>query len=268
MNTSAPLRYVPLKQRTLRRLLACCTVICLSQVQASECFNFADTYYQQVYCEIKASGKGNGLPSFLDFRRNTEQMQALLLKPHARKAGVKFELPATTKPVVSVKKTLPAPTLPAGGSDCTVAGLELHCAAASYRLVTNLPNNRLEAGALSAENAMNLPGFSGNRLQAAEVETYLTTAYQHYLQKMMAIGLGGSTMSYGKFAYLFEDLGRKGVSFADRFEVMYRYLKADKRNLSVPVRASLPAGFDTGNCYAIAQWMVCQAGMHNFVFAN
>ena len=49
----------------------------------SKCFVHAETYYEQIYCEIKEQGKGKALPAFVDFRKNNEVTQALLLKRDA-----------------------------------------------------------------------------------------------------------------------------------------------------------------------------------------
>lgn len=237
--------------------------------QANQCFNFAETYYQQIYCEIKADGQGAGLPSFADFRRNEEQMQALLLKPFARRAGIVLRMPGRREVVAKVAETPPlSEAKPVAPDSCEPDGLRLVCVRAVWQLVVNQPNDKLSEGALSDDRRMALPPFRGDRSQVAEVSRYLVESYHHYLEKMMAIGLGGSTLAYGKFAYLFEDLTRRGVSFEERFEVMYRYLKADKRRLSVPVRKSLPDSLDTGKCFGLKNLFVCQAGVTNLVFSR
>lgn len=244
-----------------------CAVLCYLPIMsaANSCFNFAETYYQQLYCEIRASGQGAGLPSMLDFRRNNEQMQALVLKPYARKAGIAMQMPKVSQPLVRVSKTPPAE--PSNrDSACVVQAAALLCGSDHYQLVSNLPNEALAPGTLSAGHAMALPVYRGSRQDAAAINRYLESSYYHYLQKMMAIGLGGSTLSYGKFAFLFEDLASKGISFGERFEVMYRYLKADKQKLQVPIRKELPREFDPQRCFPLRELQVCQAGLVNLVF--
>jgi hypothetical protein len=72
--------------------------LAVNVVQAkSLCFTLAETYYQQLYCEIKASGKAQGLLHFDDFRRNELLMQTLLLKQYASRLGINVVLPDTTK---------------------------------------------------------------------------------------------------------------------------------------------------------------------------
>lgn len=256
------------------RYLACAVLFCLpvlaclpSVAAANTCFNFADTYYQQLYCEIRASGQGAGLPSMLDFRRNNEQMQALILKPYARKAGIAMQMPKATAPVARVSKSPPVTSQPtATAAACVVQAADLVCGNNHYALVSNRPNEALAPGALSASQHMALPLYRGSRQDEAAISAYLEASYYHYLQKMMAIGLGGSTLSYGKFAYLFEDLASKGISFGERFEVMYRYLKADKQKLQVPIRTDLPREFDPRACFPLHELQVCQAGLVNLVF--
>ncbi|MEH6529416.1 MAG: hypothetical protein V7718_05685, partial [Porticoccus sp.] len=57
------------------------------------CLLLAENYYEQLYCEVKAMGQGRRLPSLLDFRRNNELTQAMLLKRPAAKVGIEVVLP-------------------------------------------------------------------------------------------------------------------------------------------------------------------------------
>lgn len=253
-----------------RCLLFMVLLLLAGALSANSCFNFAATYYQQLYCEIQASGKGAGLPSFTDFRRNNEQMQALLLKPYARKAGLEIHMPRSSK----TARTPPVATADSEAFaaesdrfvDCQVDTLTLRCAAGNYQLVRNQRNDQLADEVLSNTFKMALPIFRGDAQQASAVNTYLAAAYEHYLQKMIAIGLGGSTMRYGKFAYLFADLNDKGLDFSQRFEKMFSFLKADKRKLRVPVRSAIPAGLDVKQCFALGTFVLCPMGQFNLVF--
>lgn len=242
---------------------------CSVGVSANTCFNFAETYYQQIYCEIKATGKGSGLPSFTDFRRNNEQMQALLLKPFARKAGVAMPMPQPAKKAIAVSRDIEQVAAAQDNfSSCSVSALLLQCAAGDYQLVRNQANNQLATGVLAADYRMNLPRYHGDVSEDAAVNAYLVDAYQHYLQKMIAIGLGGSTMRYGKFAYLFADLNSKGMDFSDRFEKMFGFLKKDKRRLNVPVISSIPGQLDLAQCFSLQQFLLCPLGQKNLVFTR
>lgn len=234
-------------------------------VQAGSCFLVADTYYQQLYCEIQASGKGAGLPSLADFRRNNERMQALLLKPYANRAGIDIKMPVTSSQPRPVAKTISVQDQ-SRATACTVDQLAVTCSGKRYDLVVNQPRDRLSPGVLDSQFKLDLPVFSGSRQDAAAVNTYLLDSYRHYLDKMMAIGLGGSTLSFAKFAFLFEDLAAREVSFRDRFERMFFYLKSDRKKLQVPVRTELPREFDPAYCYPILDLITCQVGLVNLVF--
>ena len=113
---------------------------------------------------------------------------------------------------------------------------------------------------------MDMPTFRGSLSDRDAVEQYLRKSYQHYLFKMMDIGLGGSTLSYGKFAYLFDDLNSKGVSFGKRFEAMYGYLKKDKKTLSVPAKSQAPSELTPDDCYRLDVLLVCRLGVNNWLF--
>lgn len=255
----------------MRWLLGILTGLLSVNVWGNSCFPFAETYYQQIYCEIQASGKGSGLPSFGDFRRNNEQMQALLLKPLARRAGVAMAMPKPKpqgKTVVVSREINRSQVSPQNLAGCQVEALTLVCPAGRYQLIRNQANDALATGVLATNFRMDLPVFQGNLQQQAAVDQYLVTAYQHYLKKMLAIGLGGATMNYGKFAFLFADLNSKGLDFSARFEKMFTYLKADKQKLRVPVRQSIPRELDTSQCYALPSWLVCPVGLANLLFAR
>jgi hypothetical protein len=63
----------------------------------------------------------------------------------------------------------------------------------------NQGNESLRVGALEASKTMQLPVFDN-----MDIETYLAKAYEHYLNKMIDIGLAGVTLSYGNFEYIFK----------------------------------------------------------------
>lgn len=253
--------------QTMKRLLL---VLLWTPVTAlaNGCFLVADTYYQQLYCEIKAAGQGAGLPTLADFRRNNEQMQALLLKPYAVRAGIEIKMPVRHRPTTTsdTPRKASVAAAPQTVSPCRASGLMLECGDSSFQLVVNQPNALLEPGVLAADFAMNLPSYKGSVEDVAALQAYLLHSYEHYLRRMMAIGLGGSTLSYAKYAYLFNDLYDRGVSFSARFEKMFSYLKADKKTLQAPRRTQLPREFDPQYCIAVGALMVCQVGLVNLVF--
>lgn len=234
------------------------------------CFSLAENYYQQLYCEVKASGKGAGLPGFYDFRRNDEMMQALLIKQFAGRIGVKVVMPKpAARQLTAAAITRNSPSLITGqvlAERCQRQGNSIRCSEGHYYLVGNKNNALLEAAVLEPENKMALPVYQGSMADRNAVGIYLNESYHHYLQKMLTIGLGGSTLSYGKFAYLFADLKARGVDFSERFETMYSYLKKDKKILAVPAKATAPEDLRLDDCYPLQQLLVCSVAMNNWLF--
>ena len=72
--------------------------------QAS-CFSQAETYYEQVYCEVKGSGRGRSLPAFFEFKNNNQITQALLLKREAAAIGVVIKIPKPSSTNASTSST-------------------------------------------------------------------------------------------------------------------------------------------------------------------
>lgn len=231
------------------------------------CFALAASYYEQVYCEVKASGKGNDLPPLYEFQRNNERMQGLLLKRYAQRIGVNLKMPASNKAKRSNKSNVSVSLSSVNAlGDCVRENNTIRCGERTFRLIGNKPNTQLASSVLAESNAMDLPPFAGNMGDEGAVNDYLTKSYGHYLRKMIDIGLGGATLSYGKFAYLFDDLNDKGVSFTGRFETMYRYLKKDKLSMNVPSNATAPADLSIEDCYKLDALLVCRVGMRNWLF--
>ena len=113
---------------------------------------------------------------------------------------------------------------------------------------------------------MAMPGFPGLYTDDLGVNDYLLVSYEHYLDKMLVIGLAETTMSYGSFSYLFKDLHDKGVSFTERFEKMYFYLKQDKKNLAVNRRVLPPENMTLEDCYPLKNFWVCGSNKKNYLY--
>ena len=243
------------------------TVAAASSANADKrCFSLANSYYQQVYCELDARGKAHGLPTFFDFSQNNETTQALLLKRPARSAGIELAMPAAAATPQATKAIKPVEQMSAGLRGCEYRGDTIDCPGYRYALVGNRANSRLADDALSASNQLRLAHYRGSLDDVAAVERYLLQAYEQYLDKMLTIGLGAATLSWGKFYYLFMDLNAKGVSFSDRFEVMYHYLKMDKSAMAVSEKVSLPANGELSDCIDLGQDIVACGGGKNAVY--
>ncbi|MEH6558501.1 MAG: hypothetical protein V7708_11930 [Oceanicoccus sp.] len=230
------------------------------------CFTHAESYYQQVFCQVKAAGKGKHLPPFYEFKKNNETTQALLLKRVAQQIGINLKMPGKQKIEMIENRRGPVRTKAQDGAYCTRDDNKIRCGDTTYRLVANRANSELASGALAAGNRMGLSVYGGSVTDANAITEYLLLNYQRYLNKMIAIGLGGATLSYGKFSYLFEDLRSKGVSFSGRFETMYSYLKKDKKTLSAPSRSSAPDELAIEDCDRLGNLMVCRLGRINWLF--
>ena len=225
------------------------------------CFSMAKTYNEQLYCEIQASGAGDDLPSFNQFQKNPALTQSLLLKPYARKLGltIKIVTQATAQPEATSAYRV---TDSHGNLGCCDFKKEvISCDKKLYHFMSNQRNESLRVGALDANNTMQLPVFD-----KGELDTYLVKAYEHYLNKMIDIGLAGATLHYGNFEYIFHDLRVQDIDFTQRFETMYRYLKKDKRNIGIN-KSSAPAGLTAKECFLLDTLLVCSRGHYNYIYS-
>lgn len=238
-------------------LLILLLISSLSALADSFCFAKAKTYYQQLYCEAKSRGYGSKLPGFYDFQRNNEMTQALLLKGPARSLGIALSMPVVVRqqPVFAV--SAPTATASRSMSDCHLTGALIVCGNRLFHYRANQLNNALDNRALDESNSMAIPEFQGSYTDGQAVTSYLLTSYEHYLDKMLVIGLAEATMAYGSFAYLLNDLHDKGVSFSGRFEKMYFYLKQDKKQLAVSRHAQPPENMILDDCYPLQNFWVC-----------
>lgn len=254
-----------IKKSLLLGVLSVCTLC----TQADDfCFLQATTYYEQIYCEVKAKGKGRSLPAFFDFQRNEPLMQALLLKRPAAKADIDMAMPVDEKNDIRPTATSPRSTSTSSALDrCALSANVIRCGSGRYQLVGNLANSKLTEVALSKSNKMGLAGFSGNLSNESQVTDYLISQYQRYLEKMMEIGLGAVTLSLEKFHFLFYDLSQRGVSFSSRFETMYQFLKKDKKNISVSENFNADPGLSIDACYEIGLEIIsCSGSKRNYAY--
>ena len=240
--------------------------------QADEfCLLLAENYHEQLYCELQALGQGQGLPPLRDFRRNDSLTQALLLKRPAARVGINVTVPKrTVTPPPSILDNVTAPRL-SGRDDsdavCQLEGVILQCGDNRYRVVGNQANSRLPAGVLDGSNKMNIPFSPKGSAERSALTAYLARAYRQYLTKMLEIGLGGSTFSFRKFIYLFDDVTARGLDFSERFETMFGFLKQDKQRISVNERLPDIANLDASYCEQLDDAMaVCDGGRKNYLF--
>ena len=238
-----------------------------STTKYSACFNQAETYYEQIYCEIKAKGQGDSLPSFIDFKKNNEQMQALLLKRKAEALNIPFTMQKKKSVVSKENKKVDETTEKAYTINCEYLERTIKCSDAVFSIVGNKSNSALQRAALSSENKLGLYAFTGNRNDKNQVMDYLSKSYTRYIEKMLEIGLAGATMSFTKFYHIFQDLSDQGVNFHQRFETMYAYLKDDKRSLAVAEDVNAIQGLTIAHCSRLKNDLfTCDNGTINRVY--
>lgn len=246
----------------------------------SFCFAFAETYYEQVYCQLQAKAQIKNLPPFYQFKKNNEPVQYSLLKRPAERNAIKLAPPAKTvaatplvrevgvtssainEPDVVHPRNIKSNSLPSAQaqSSCRVVGRQIHCAGSVYELLGNKANHRLSAQALDTQNTMALPKVG---IGAAS----LISAYEKYIAKMCEIGLCGVTMTYAKFSYLYQDLQSKGLDFTQRFEIMFGFLKKDKAAMAVSESISIPAALSMDDCSELgSRYFICDHERRNYIF--
>lgn len=203
---------------------------------------------------------------------------------HATKASAHTTKPRTINSesgkaasVPSKHISLPGQRLPDDSStqgnltlaQCQVAESYIQCGSRRFELVVNKPNNRLAKGVLDDQFLMGLPRYRGPASNDQEIQFYLSEVYGLYIQRMIDIGLGGSTMNYARFYHTFKDLQAKGIDFSERFETMYRFLKTDKKNMAVQSVLSDKRPKHIKQCDDVSERMiVCDSDSVNWVYIN
>jgi hypothetical protein len=169
---------------------------------------------------------------------------------------------AIEKPVVEDKPAALAM------ENCVLQQQMLQCADGHYQLVGNKTNQQLSGDVLSDNHKLALPVYSGATDDAAALEVYLENAYSRYLAGMMEIGLGASTMSYGKFVNLHKYITDQGLDFVGRFETMYQFLKKDKQTIGVSTKLNIAEGLTMQSCSPLENIIVCDYQKSNYIFVR
>ncbi|WP_086930145.1 hypothetical protein [Agarilytica rhodophyticola] len=251
---------INLKQRL--HLVVTITILCTVQnvqgITAKQCFDSAKTDLEKVYCQLVEKGKGQSLPAFNEFRRNPATTQNLLLRGPAKRAGI--TLPKVSKrnasrsvskkrtPVTSRKaeaktyKQQPSSKARSANSKrvdhgramqgCEIHGDRLICGQDIYYMAINIPANRLPNNALTNSNRLQFP----EKPQEQEALQYLSSLYPRYIEKMLTIGLGDSTISFTKFHAIYKTSMAQQNSFTERFGKMYELLKKERKSQAIKQR--------------------------------
>jgi hypothetical protein len=259
------------------------TGICAYSHGQAACAQQARTVYEQLYCEIKAGGEGEGLPSLADFRRNSPRVQVLLLRRPASRLGL--TVPAVSgreseaadssrispndQQVSPLPTAAPVPEVANLAQDlglevCDLKGEIIRCGNQDFVLASNLANHQLAPHALAESNRLVLPPRPGGEMN---LKNYLLQAYQVYIEKMLEVGLGASTMSFSKFYYTYESLQRQDADFPQRMEKMFEFLKQDKATMAIQSRYHNKLPDSLEQCGRLNQRLiVCDQGDLNWIY--
>ena len=94
---------------------------------------------------------------------------------------------------------------------------------------------------------------------------WISIAYDRYIPKMLAIGLGANTMSFTAF----HTLESGGVDFSKRMEQTYELLKQDRKTLGLKTRYHDELPENLSLCEAIDRdIIVCDNVGTNWVFVR
>lgn len=266
----------------------------------STCLSQSHNELEETYCKIQAKNPNHNLPSFNDFQNNPPKMQYLLLKGPARKLNIQLPKPARSKSPKTaqaagtknlkaqeklVKKLTPtirsniaSPNIPKTQDPqphnsskkmqhCKLDKLWIHCNEMYYKLVTNKKNTELEKNALNESNKMHIQDRDSEAFSGVSNIKYLSKTYPIYINKMLSIGLGAGTMSFTRYASIYEVSEKNQQNFSERMETMFGFLKTDKRGNAIKSRydALLPA--DIESCMPLDDnLIVCDNVNKNWVY--
>lgn len=294
-------------QRTLLTLFLAIQPIMSNGVSAqdglhdtlSTCLSQSRNELEKAYCKIQEKKPNNNLPSFDDFQRNPPDMQYLLLKGPARKLNIQLPKPTRTKastvkpktenlnvqkqPTVKLTPTIRSNVAPPSTPQtqhiqqvldnpnnmrhCKLDKLWIHCNEKHYKLVTNKKNTELEKDALSESNKMHIRDRNNEELNDVSNIKYLSKTYPVYIHKMLSIGLGAGTMSFTKYASIYEASEKNQQNFSERMETMFGFLKTDKRGNAIKSRYDALLPEDINWCMPLDDTLiVCDNVNKNWVY--
>lgn len=284
--------------------LACLTLVLSAPLAASpgisskQCEDEARSDYEKIYCQILARGKAQALPGFFDFKRNSPAVQCGLLRAPARQLGIDLPaLPSAPKPASSAPVAPPSspqsattPGMSAPGEPTTAApsprdvppaeaddsefallalgdcGLDkdqIRCGHARYFLTINIPLKRLDPTALSEDNRLQFREIN----EGETLRDYLASLYPDYIDKMLYLGLGDSTLSFTKFHAIYEESLNQGEDFVARFGQMYELLKNERRSMHIQTRYQDNYPESIAQCMPLTdELIVCDNVLQNWVY--
>ncbi|WP_051080992.1 hypothetical protein [Teredinibacter turnerae] len=261
----------------------------------ANCHALARTDLEAAYCDVRATPSGKKLPSLGDFRKNTPTMQRLILKKPAKKAGI--EIPeqnadraleqktagsaadkklSIQEPNSNEARTNKSPPTPAfhpsappprtgfsGIGRCSLLKNQIQCGYDYYLLRVNLQNDALTPAVFGAENRLVFPARNTGESQLE----FLSRIYPQYIEKMLAIGLGDSTMSFTRFAATYDAVEDAGGDFNTRFAAMYEMLKKEKSHNAIRTRYNHNYPQNISACqFLTSTIIVCDNVTQNWIY--
>ena len=254
---------------------ALCATTPKAQTTLQECVAQADTALENALCDLRSLSRSSNLPNMEDFKRNPPEIQHLLLKREAERYGLtlpgvssssKSEETSTTKENTHKNNPTKEKQRP------SLAGCELdedviECQNTRYELVRNKKNNQLKAEAFSSHNQLIFAEKNASEFEEQSDYRYLSAMYPVYINKMLAIGLGDSTMSFTKFATLYWQTKHDENSFAERFRQIYNQLKIEKSRNQIKGRYTDTYPEDLTQCVRMdSKILICDNKHQNWVY--
>ncbi len=253
--------------------------VLLVAAPAFACVDFAQTPTEEVFCRIKQRDATLLPYSLKDFRKNPVATQQLLLKRPAARLGI--DLPVAPAPSPAAK-TPPLPVEPARArpkpaaaaaavetspslAGCRLQTAVITCGGTDYRLLENR-NDKVSPEQVSRVLGEFTPYTGGAGDDAAE-RRYLAGIYSEYIERMVALGLAGVTLSYTKFYHAYHEATARGADFSKRLATMFRFLNQDKSTMAVAKSYGGETPSDLGQCQRLnSTFVVCDNVKTNWVY--
>lgn len=272
-----------LKQRIIGSIIAFYSCNSFAQADTeNQCSSQANTKLEHTLCEIKTKGSSTSLPSLNEFRKNDARMQYLLLKRPAKRLGITLPKPSSAKPKpkpASISQTYKKPAIITKNGrektqptvninnkldECTLLNDRLKCPFSNYDLVTNAPLRNLDRTSLSSNNTLSIE--KATKADQSDLR-YNTQVYRTYIEKMLSIGLGYSTMSFTKFSYIYNDSIAQGHDFPERMFDMFELLKTERKTNGIKARYDNKIPESISWCMNLSEALiVCDNKEQNWVY--
>jgi len=254
------------------------------------CLNQAESHYEEVWCRIKEKDPSSNLSNLHEFRKNSPKTQYLLLKRPAKKWRIILNKPSIKKTKSAIKDTLiisnqaveklSPSSRPLNEkitkisyekilikkqknlNHCTLVKKFIHCEGDRFSLQSNASLNRLTKDVLSKNNKL----VVNEDLESPPIRA-ASLMYRDYIEKMLSIGLGYSTMSFTKFFTIYEDSKKQKLIFSKRMFDMFELLKKERKTNGIKDRYDDNYPNSISACMELSTHLiVCDNKAQNWVY--